>query len=109
MVLPSASPNGGVPVSTKATIAASEKRSAVTSCGSPSSCSGGENAGVPDAPAALTRRLLDYERAVLALPADADEERLAEALALHPLAPRAGLREVARQLAAVKVERFALT
>jgi len=64
---------------------------------------------LPDAPAALTRRLLDYERAVLALPADADEERLAEALALHPLAPRAGLREVARQLAAVKVERFALT
>ena len=42
-------------------------------------------------------------------PARAAEEQGAEALALHPLAPRAGLREVARQLAAVKVERFALT
>jgi hypothetical protein len=46
---------------------------------------------------------------VLALPAGADEERLAEALALHPLAPRAGLRDVARELAAVEAERFALT
>lgn len=64
---------------------------------------------LPDAPAALTRRLLDYERAVLALPADAGEARLAEVLALHPLAPRDNLREVARRLAAVAPERFALT
>jgi hypothetical protein len=34
--------------------------------------------------------LIDYERAVLALPADVDEARLADALALHPLAPRDG-------------------
>ena len=64
---------------------------------------------LPAAPAALTRRLIDYERAVLALPAGVDETRLAEALALHPLAPRAGLRDVARELAGVGAEGFALT
>lgn len=64
---------------------------------------------LPDAPAALTHRLLDYERAVLALPADAGEAQLAEVLALHPLAPRGKLRDVARQLAAVTPERCALT
>ncbi len=64
---------------------------------------------LPAAPAALTRRLLDYERAVLALPGDAGEAKLAEALALHPLAPQHGLRDVARELAAIEAERFALT
>jgi alpha-galactosidase/6-phospho-beta-glucosidase family protein len=64
---------------------------------------------LPAAPAALTRRLLDYERAVLALPANADEAQLAEVLSQHPLAPRQGLRAVARELAGVLTERFALT
>jgi 6-phospho-beta-glucosidase len=64
---------------------------------------------LPAAPAALTRRLLDYERAVLALPAHLEEASLAETLALHPLAPRQGLRAVARELAGLEAERFALT
>ncbi|HEX6398088.1 MAG TPA: hypothetical protein VFZ95_11735 [Steroidobacteraceae bacterium] len=64
---------------------------------------------LPPAPATLTHRLLDYERAVLALPAVAGEARLAEVLALHPLAPRQGLRDVARALASVTAERVELT
>jgi len=53
--------------------------------------------------------LIDYERAVLALPADVDDARLADALALHPLAPRDGLRDVARELAGVGAEGCAPT
>jgi hypothetical protein len=53
MVFGSLSPNGASPVSTKTTMAAREKQSAGASCGSPRSCSGGENAGVPDAPGGL--------------------------------------------------------
>jgi len=64
---------------------------------------------LPAAPAALTCRLIDYERAVLSLPADAGETRLAEVLASHPLAPHRGLRDVARALAGVAAERVALT
>jgi len=62
----------------------------------------------------LTSRLqalgaVTVKNAVYALPANADEAQLAEVLSQHPLAPRQGLRAVARELAGVLTERFALT
>ena len=53
---------------------------------------------LPPGPAALTRQLLDYERAALALPAEPAEHQIAEVLACHPLAPRTRIRELARNL-----------
>lgn len=64
---------------------------------------------LPAAPAALTQRLLDYERALLELPGEPGEARIAAALALHPLAPRERLHDTARELAALRPERFDLT
>jgi 6-phospho-beta-glucosidase len=64
---------------------------------------------LPAAPAELTRRLIDYERALLELPREPGEARIAAALALHPLAPRERLHDTARELAALRTERFELT
>jgi hypothetical protein len=60
-------------------------------------------------PGALTRRLIDYERALLELPARPGEEQIIEALALHPLAPRDRLRTIAREFVAIQPERLKLT
>jgi 6-phospho-beta-glucosidase len=64
---------------------------------------------LPAAPAALTWQLIDYERALLDLPREPGAARIAAALALHPLAPREGLLDVSRRLAAVCAEPFGLT
>ena len=53
---------------------------------------------LPPGPAALTRQLLEYERAALSLPAKPAEQQIAEVLACHPLAPRTRIRELARNL-----------
>jgi 6-phospho-beta-glucosidase len=59
---------------------------------------------LPGIPARLTRQLLSYERAVLALPADPDAQDLAAALAEHPLTPRGRIRELADSLASLRPE-----
>jgi alpha-galactosidase/6-phospho-beta-glucosidase family protein len=64
---------------------------------------------LPPMPAALTRQLIDYERALLELPSRPLEQQLADALALHPLAPRDQLADIARELAAVRPEQLELT
>ena len=61
---------------------------------------------LPEGPWEITRQLLDFERAVLALPSRASERALAEALALHPLTRGRDLRGIARELAAIEPLEF---
>ncbi len=62
---------------------------------------------LPSMPAALTRRLMDFERAALALPPRASAAQVAGTLSLHPLAPDR-LQEVASELSRIKPEAFGL-
>lgn len=59
---------------------------------------------LPPAAANLTRRLIEYERAVLALPPEPKAAQIADALGLHPLTPRRRIPALARALAEAPVE-----
>jgi 6-phospho-beta-glucosidase len=53
---------------------------------------------LPPKPALLTRQLVDYEQAVLALPSVPSVLELEEVLSMHPLVPREGIRKLARSI-----------
>jgi len=59
---------------------------------------------LPPGPAALTRALLSFERAALALPRSPTAPMLSEVLAAHPLVPRGKIRQLARALAEMRPE-----
>jgi 6-phospho-beta-glucosidase len=59
---------------------------------------------LPAGPAALTRALLKFERAALALPRSPTASMLGEVASAHPLVPRGKLGEIARALAEVRAE-----
>jgi 6-phospho-beta-glucosidase len=59
---------------------------------------------LPPGPAALTRTLLNFERAAFALPPAPTARELADVLAAHPLVPRRRIRMLARTLAEVRAE-----